>query len=55
MKEGGAAVAEAAPKKAHVKAKANEDSPAAVRDKPARARKPVPYNMDDDASDDDFE
>jgi DNA topoisomerase-2 len=69
VKEGGAAVAKAAPKKAPVKAKAKEDSPVAARDKPARARKPVTYKMGDsdeesqddddsfhaDDSDDDFE
>jgi DNA topoisomerase-2 len=55
-KEGGAAVAKAAPKKAPVKAKAKEESPVAAREKPARARKPVTYKVgdsDDDTEDDD--
>jgi DNA topoisomerase II len=52
-KEGGAAVTKAAPKKAPAKAKAKEESPVAVREKPARARKPVTYKVGD--SDDDME
>ncbi len=55
-KEGGAAVAKAAPKKAPAKAKAKEESPVAVCERPARARKPVTYKFgssDDDMKEDD--
>jgi hypothetical protein len=52
-KEGGAAVAKAAPKKVHAKAKAKFESPVAVRERPARARKPVTYMVGD--SDDHIE